>query len=96
VAQRDPIDLNTLAPQDTALYLESACSINDKGEIIGFAALKSNPSESHAYLAIPVRDPDDRTELRNSKAPAEEHQRLPNQASAAGLALSSSGPCKLD
>jgi len=47
-------DLNTLVPQDTALYLESACSINDKGEIIGFAALKSNPSESHAYLAKPV------------------------------------------
>jgi hypothetical protein len=39
------------------LYLESACSINDRGEIIGFAALKSNPSESHAYLAKPV-DPD--------------------------------------
>jgi probable HAF family extracellular repeat protein len=55
-----PIDLNTLVPQDTALYLESACSINDKGEIIGFAALKSNPSGSHAYLAKPVRDSDDR------------------------------------
>ena len=54
------IDLNTLVPQDTALFLESACSINDKGEIIGFAALKSNPSESHTYLAKPVRDPDDR------------------------------------
>jgi probable HAF family extracellular repeat protein len=48
------VDLNTLVPADTALYLESACSINDKGEIIGFAASKSNPSESHAYLAIPV------------------------------------------
>jgi probable HAF family extracellular repeat protein len=47
-------DLNTLVPQNSALYLESACSINDKGEIIGFAALKSNPSESHAYLAKPV------------------------------------------
>jgi probable HAF family extracellular repeat protein len=47
-------DLNTLISQDSALYLESACSINDKGEIIGFAALKSNPSESHAYLAKPV------------------------------------------
>lgn len=54
------IDLNTLVPQDTALYLESACSINDKAEIIGFAALKSNPSESHAYLAKPVRDSDDK------------------------------------
>src|SRR5579863_2827129 len=47
-------DMNTLVPQDTALYLESACSINDKGEIIGFAVLKSDPGESHAYLAKPV------------------------------------------
>ena len=47
-------DMNTLVSQDSALYLESACSINDKGEIIGFAALKSNPSESHAYLAKPL------------------------------------------
>jgi probable HAF family extracellular repeat protein len=47
-------DMNTLVPQDSALYLESACSINKKGEIIGFAALKSNPSETHAYLARPV------------------------------------------
>lgn len=52
-------DLNTLVPQDSTLFLESACSINDKGEIIGFAALKSNPSESHAYLAKPVADSDD-------------------------------------
>jgi probable HAF family extracellular repeat protein len=47
-------DMNTLVPADSTLNLESACSINDKGEIIGFAALKSNPSESHAYLAKPV------------------------------------------
>jgi probable HAF family extracellular repeat protein len=47
-------DMNTLVPQHSTLYLESACSINDKGEIIGFATLKSNPSESHAYLAKPV------------------------------------------
>lgn len=47
-------DMNTLVGQDTALYLESACSINDKGGIIGFATLKSNPAESHAYLAKPV------------------------------------------
>ena len=54
------IDLNALVPQDTALYLESACSINEKGEIIGFAAFKNNPSESHAYIAKPVRDLRDR------------------------------------
>jgi probable HAF family extracellular repeat protein len=52
-------DLNTLVPQNTALYLESACSINAKGEIIGFAVLKSNRSESHAYLAKPVNDSDE-------------------------------------
>ena len=51
------IDMNTLVPQDTALDLQSACSITNKGEIIGFAALKSNLSESHAYLAIPVSGP---------------------------------------
>jgi probable HAF family extracellular repeat protein len=49
-------DMNTLIPQDTALYLESACSINDKGEIVGFAYLKSNPNESHAFLAKPVEN----------------------------------------
>jgi probable HAF family extracellular repeat protein len=49
-------DMNTLVPTDSPLYLESACSTNDKGEIIGFAALKNNPSESHAYLAKPVVD----------------------------------------
>ena len=51
--------LNTLVPADTALYLESACSINDKGEIIGFASLKNNPNESHAFLAKPVENSGD-------------------------------------
>jgi probable HAF family extracellular repeat protein len=54
------IDINTLVPQNTDLHLESACSVNYKGEIIGFAALKSNPSESHAYLAKPVWNSDDK------------------------------------
>ncbi len=52
-------DMNTLVPPDSALYLESACSINNKGEIIGFAALKNNPSQSHAYLAKPVANSGD-------------------------------------
>jgi probable HAF family extracellular repeat protein len=62
VLWRDGIatDLNTLVPKDTALELQAACSINDRGEIIGFAALKSNFNESHAYIAIPVRDSDHR------------------------------------
>jgi probable HAF family extracellular repeat protein len=49
-----PTDLNTLVPASSTLHLETACSINDKGEIIGFAALKSNLNELHAYLAKPV------------------------------------------
>jgi probable HAF family extracellular repeat protein len=49
-----PTDLNSLVPATSTLHLETACYINDKGEIIGFAALKSNPNELHAYLAKPV------------------------------------------
>ena len=52
-------DMNTLVPEDSPLYLESACSINDKGEIIGFAYLKSNPNESHAFVAKPVEHSQD-------------------------------------
>ncbi|HET6219571.1 MAG TPA: hypothetical protein VFE27_21280, partial [Acidobacteriaceae bacterium] len=53
-----PTDLNTLVPADTTLSLQTACSINDRGEIVGFAVLKSNPSEFHAYLAKPVSSGD--------------------------------------
>jgi probable HAF family extracellular repeat protein len=55
-----PTDMNTLVPADSTLNLQTACSINHKGEIIGFAALKRNPSESHAYLAKPVVNSGDR------------------------------------
>ena len=53
-----PTDLNTLVPANSTLDLQTACSINDKGEIIGFASLKSNPNEFHAYLAKPVSSGD--------------------------------------
>jgi probable HAF family extracellular repeat protein len=53
-----PTDLNTLVPSSTPLYLQAACSINYKGEIIGFGVLKSDPTKSPAYLAIPVLDSD--------------------------------------
>ena len=49
-----PTDLNALVPADSTLQLQTACSVNDRGEIIGFAALKSNPNEIHAYLVKPV------------------------------------------
>ncbi len=48
---QDLIDLNTLVPVGSPLYLASACSINAAGEIIGFAFDSSG--SVHAYLAVP-------------------------------------------
>lgn len=48
------VDLNTLVAGTTALFLETACSINFRGEIIGFAYDK-NTGYIHAYLAIPTQ-----------------------------------------
>jgi len=45
------IDLNTLVPAGSPLYLATACSINAAGEIIGFAF--DNSGNVHAYLAVP-------------------------------------------
>jgi probable HAF family extracellular repeat protein len=47
------IDLNSLVPPDSPLYLTYAEGINDRGEIAGSAVLKSNPNEAPAFLAIP-------------------------------------------
>ena len=44
-------DLNTIA--DSPLILMLACSINSRGEIVGFAVTKTG--EPHAYLATPAR-----------------------------------------
>lgn len=46
-----PTDLNTLTQTSNTLYLLDACSINDRGEIIGFAADTSGAI--HGYLAEP-------------------------------------------
>lgn len=51
-------DLNDLVPADTTLLLQSACSINAKGQIIGFALVKGTASDFHAYLATPIVDGD--------------------------------------
>ena len=48
------IDLNTLIPPDSPLYLTWGGGINDRGEIAGSAVLKSNPNEAPAFLAIPA------------------------------------------
>ena len=46
------VDLNTLIPADSSLFLFDACSINSSGEIIGIA-VDSN-GEAHGYLATPA------------------------------------------
>lgn len=47
------VDLNTLVAGTTDLFLETACSINSRGEIIGLA-FDPNTGYIHAYLAIPT------------------------------------------
>jgi probable HAF family extracellular repeat protein len=47
------VDLNSLVAGTTALFLETACSINSRGEIIGLA-FDPNTGYIHAYLAIPT------------------------------------------
>ena len=46
------IDLNTLVPAGSPLYLASACSINAAGEIAGFAFDSSG--NVHTYVAVPT------------------------------------------
>jgi probable HAF family extracellular repeat protein len=48
------MDLNSLIPRDSPLYLTYGGGINDKGEIAGTAVLKSNPHAAPAFLAIPA------------------------------------------
>jgi probable HAF family extracellular repeat protein len=48
------IDVNSLIPVDSPLYLTWGGGINDRGEIAGSAVLKSNPNEAPAFLAVPA------------------------------------------
>ena len=50
-----PADLNTLIPSSSSLQLLTACTINSRGEIAGFAMEKST-GEFRGYLAIPAAD----------------------------------------
>ena len=43
-------DLNTLIPKDSPWYLESATSINNAGEIVGYGTINGSV---HAFLATP-------------------------------------------
>jgi probable HAF family extracellular repeat protein len=45
------MDLNTLIPSGSPLYLQEALSINDAGEIVGQGITKDG--EFHAFLATP-------------------------------------------
>lgn len=49
-----PTDLNTLVPTNTTLDLQTACSINREGQIIGIALAKGSTSDYHAYMATPI------------------------------------------
>jgi probable HAF family extracellular repeat protein len=53
------VDLNSVVNGTTSLFLETACSINSRGEIIGFA-YDPNTGYTHAYLAIPHQSSRDR------------------------------------
>jgi probable HAF family extracellular repeat protein len=46
-------DLNSLIPPNSPLYLMHACSINSRGQIVGYA-LQISTGELHAYLATPI------------------------------------------
>jgi probable HAF family extracellular repeat protein len=64
------VDLNGLVPANTSLYLLTAFSINNKGEIAGFGVTQAG--ELHAFIATPRhRDDDDGDEERESSKAAE-------------------------
>jgi probable HAF family extracellular repeat protein len=47
-------NLNDFVPAETTLLLQTACSINGKGQIIGIALAKGTVNDYHAYLATPI------------------------------------------
>jgi probable HAF family extracellular repeat protein len=64
------VDLNRLVPANTSLYLLTAFSINNKGEIAGFGVTQAG--KLHAFIARPRhREDDDGEEERESSKAAE-------------------------
>jgi len=47
-------NINDLVPADTTLILQTGCSINAEGQIIGIAVAKGTTNDYHAYLATPI------------------------------------------
>ncbi len=58
------VDLNSLIPAGSELYLFSACSINIRGEIIGLAL--DTQGNFHGYLATPSRRPRDSSDASSA------------------------------
>jgi probable HAF family extracellular repeat protein len=56
------IDLNTLIPADSPLFLFQACSINSRGELTGLA-LETSTGQLHAFFAVPLDSDDDADSL---------------------------------
>jgi uncharacterized membrane protein len=52
-----PVDLNTLVPGNSTLYLLTGCGITDDGQIIGQAV--DSEGNIHGYLATPRGDGND-------------------------------------
>jgi hypothetical protein len=64
------VDFNGLIPANTTLYLLTAFSIDNKGEIAGFGVTQAG--ELHAFIARPrQRDDDDGDEERERSKAAE-------------------------
>ena len=76
------IDLNSLGPKDTPLYLTWGGGINDRGEIASSAVLKSNPNQAPAFLAIPAPAAQNRRRFGPKDGPARSHPRVASATAA--------------
>jgi hypothetical protein len=76
-------DLNQLIPATSDLYLLTACSVNARGEIIGFAV--DHKGNLHGYLAAPVGAGED--DFATGVSPAELPAAARNRMRSVGLGL---------
>jgi probable HAF family extracellular repeat protein len=59
------IDINTLIPANSPLFLLQACSINSRGELTGLA-IETSSGDLHAFQAIPIDADDDSSDAAAS------------------------------
>jgi probable HAF family extracellular repeat protein len=69
------MDLNTLVPANSPLYLLLACSINSNSEITGLA-INPTSGELHGYVATPVDGPEPLNESRSLALPKAAREKL--------------------